>query len=112
MSDLTPELAALVDTHVITHAQAQEAMAATPGEDEFDGYARCMQPQCDEHETDRPLRLRREYKETWAEDLPIVLGRTEYITVVDDSELSCPTCGFACAVLVSKPPSYQRLAPA
>jgi hypothetical protein len=109
---ISAELQALVDAGTISQGQAREAMKVAPGSDEFDGFARCMNPGCDEHEADRVLRLRRAHSQVWAPDIPVVISQTEHIEVADDAELSCPTCGLACAILTSKPPAYQRLAPA
>jgi hypothetical protein len=106
---ITPELQALVDQGVITGGQAVEAMAAAPAPNEVQGFARCMNPGCEEHETFRPIRMVRSTNQVWAIDLPIVLNETHYFAAVDDGELVCPGCGEPCALMASRPPVYQRL---
>jgi hypothetical protein len=105
---MRPELQALVDAGVITPAQASEASRAAPAPDEFMGFARCMTTGCPEAETDRPLALRRTRSQVMAPDLPLVINQTDHIEVVDDHDLVCPECGQSCAILQSRPPTYQK----
>jgi hypothetical protein len=105
----TAELQALIDAGVIDASQAAAAMAAAPAPNEVAGFARCMDPGCDAHESFRPIRLIRSTVQVWAIDLPIVLNETHYLSAVDDAELVCPECGEACALMTERPPVYQQL---
>lgn len=105
----TPELQALIEQGVIDEAMASKAMAAAPAPNEVAGFARCMDPGCEAHESFRPIRLIRSTVQVWAIDLPIVLNETHYLGAVDDSELVCPECGEACALMTERPPVYQQL---
>jgi hypothetical protein len=102
-------LQALVEAGVITAQQAVEAKLKAPAPNEVQGFARCMDLGCPEHESFRPIRMIRSTNQVWAIDLPIVLNETHYLSAVDDSELVCPGCGGACALMASRPPVYQRL---
>ena len=106
---LPPAVQALVDAKVITPAQARDAVKAAPPEDQFRGTARCVNPGCDERETSRPIMLRRAYVEVRDTDMPmLVLGRTEYLSAVKDTDLSCPECEQPCAIMAEPPPVYQK----
>lgn len=108
---LTPELRGLVETGVISEAQAIDAMRDAPAADEFGGFARCVNPACDEQDTDHPIRLRRSFVTTWAPDIPVILTQTSYISPCHDEEINCPFCGQPRSLLEAAAPSYQRLAP-
>jgi hypothetical protein len=106
---VSAELQALIDAGVITEDQAVLAMAAAPAPNEVAGYATCMNPGCDMHEVDRPIRLVRSTVQTHAIDLPIVLAETHYLAPVEASALQCPGCSDWCALKDSKAPVYQKL---
>jgi hypothetical protein len=114
---ISPELRRLVELGTITDAQAAEAMRNAPTDALFDGYAQCMNVNCDSAQAARnlgqlrPLALRRTVCRTMAPDMPVLISQTTHIEVVNDDDLACPECGSPCAILESKPPTYDRLAP-
>lgn len=106
---MSAELQALIDAGAITPDQATMARAAAPAPGEVAGFCTCMNNGCENWEVDRPVRLIRSTVRTWAVDLPVVLGETHYLGLVDDGDLVCPECGEACAIKAGKAPVYQKL---
>ena len=109
--ELTPELKALVEQGVVTSEQAQEAMAAAPAPNELTGVARCVglgsvKRACEMLDASRPIRLRRVFMQSWAPDLPILLGQTEHFEVLTEGDDLCPGCGGSCSISPEEPPEY------
>lgn len=71
---------------------------------EIEGFARCLNQQCDLFDEDRPVVLVKTVKEQRG-DGPFkstVITASEYVHAADDADLMCPECGQPCAMLPSK----------
>lgn len=70
---------------------------------EIQGYARCIDLKCEAYDKDRPITLvETTVRRMGSDDTPfknMVENETTYTHTKDDSEMACPTCGKACALL-------------
>jgi hypothetical protein len=71
--------------------------------DVVQGFAVCVNRDCEQVAVPRPIELARDVKEIWAPDLPIMLSSHEYISAVDPADLVCPGCGRPCAQMTDPP---------
>lgn len=92
--------------------------------DAFEGFAKCVNPDCGHIEQDgtlvglfdvlRPILLVRDVKQVKGTngdgDLfsNMVLNETEYVHPANDADLDCPECRMPCALLPGKPITFRR----
>lgn len=92
---------------ILKLAEQQSELEST----EVTGFASCINQGCEMLGTDRPVQMRVEWSNQTYQDLGGNLGftdrSTEHHSLVDDSELICPSCQEPCALL----PGARRKVP-
>jgi hypothetical protein len=112
----SPQVQALVDEGHITAEQAAAAEVYAPpvvvlpaDPDVIDGRAVCLTVGCELNGEPRPLALRRVTTTTRSLDLPVDLSSSSWLTVEDESKLTCPACRLPSAIQEKAPPVYPRM---
>lgn len=74
-----------------------------------EGFAKCINPECDHHDEYRPCRFTVETVSQSAHDMPsMVITTTEHRVPESDADVHCPACGSPRALLSGKAPTYPK----